>query len=312
MTPHGKVKNIGHGCYFPTEGASVRTRAPVEGAHHDNFAAFWKLNYLQLSSRGTDVTLFHSGTRADSARHCGAGMPARSRSLLRGGVSSWDPNQRHEGVAGQSVLGKKTSLSLCSAAASSSRRAASSLATGSPSKSTSRAASARRATPTSSSPAGKSLTRKLCMRSMALCSPNECRSESNQRRDRSAGWPKAPVRLRSVPVDRLRVGEPTRIGRLSWPALGRTSNVGERGVTGRRDAHLIHCSGGAAAARLAHNQEVVGSIPTPATSSGDGLGIHQPGSNTRGFASARQPASGRAAEAAMCPAVARSFQGRAA
>ena len=46
-------------------------------------------------------------------------------------------------------------------------------------------------------------------------------------------------------------------------------------------------------------------------SSGDGPGIHQPGSNTRGFASARQPASGRAAEAAMCPAVARSFQGRA-
>jgi hypothetical protein len=31
---------------------------------------------------------------------------------------------------------------------------------------------------------------------------------------------------------------------------------------------LVSCSGGAAVARLAHNQEVVGSIPTPATSSG--------------------------------------------
>jgi len=40
-------------------------------------------------------------------------------------------------------------------------------------------------------------------------------------------------------------------------------------------------------------------------SSGDGLGIQQPGSNTRGFAFMRQPASGRARDRAMCPAVAR-------
>lgn len=45
-------------------------------------------------------------------------------------------------------------------------------------------------------------------------------------------------------------------------------------------------------------------------SSGGGLGIHQPGSNTRGFAFERQPASGRARDRAMCPAVARnSFHG---
>lgn len=47
-------------------------------------------------------------------------------------------------------------------------------------------------------------------------------------------------------------------------------------------------------------------------SSGDGLGIHQPGSMTRGFASPRQPASGRARDRAKCPAVARFNQGRAA
>lgn len=46
-------------------------------------------------------------------------------------------------------------------------------------------------------------------------------------------------------------------------------------------------------------------------SSGDGLGIQQPGSMTRGFASQRQPASGRARDRAMCPAVAR-FDRRAA
>ena len=64
----------------------------------------------------------------------------------------------------------------------------------------------------------------------------ECRSESNQRQSHQS--------RQNVPaVEGLRVGEPTRIGRLSWPALGRTSNVSERGVTGRRDAHLIHlCS----------------------------------------------------------------------
>lgn len=46
--------------------------------------------------------------------------------------------------------------------------------------------------------------------------------------------------------------------------------------------------------------------------SGDGLGIHQPGSNTRGTRAKVQTPSGRAAEAATCPAVARSFEGRAA
>src|SRR6185369_8370205 len=62
----------------------------------------------------------------------------------------------------------------------------------------------------------------------------------------------------------------------------------------------VNCSGGAAAARLAHNQEVVGSNPTPATSSGDGPGIQQPGSSGQG----------RARDLAMCPAVARnSFAG---
>lgn len=47
-------------------------------------------------------------------------------------------------------------------------------------------------------------------------------------------------------------------------------------------------------------------------SSGDGLGIHQPGSITRGGFFVPTAPSGRADESAMCPAVARSFEGRAA
>ena len=42
-------------------------------------------------------------------------------------------------------------------------------------------------------------------------------------------------------------------------------------------------------------------------SSGDGLGNHQPGSMTCGFGIDRQPASGRARDRAICPAVARCF-----
>jgi hypothetical protein len=48
-------------------------------------------------------------------------------------------------------------------------------------------------------------------------------------------------------------------------------------------------------------------VNASAIRSGDGLGNHQPGSMTCGFAIARQPASGRARDRARCPAVARSF-----
>lgn len=114
----------------------------------------------------------------------------------------------------------------------------------------------------------------------------------------------------------LRVGEPARTGGLSWPALGRTSNVSERGVTGRRDAHPISEAAGtrpvpSVSGSIHRKQQrdttgVTAGETAPNSSSGDGLGIHQPGSNTRGFAIERQPASGRARYRAKCPAVARS------
>lgn|SRR5579872_561503 len=75
------------------------------------------------------------------------------------------------------------------------------------------------------------------------------------------------------------------------PAIRQRGTASSKGgeapevVTGRRDAH-------------------------PSFSSGGGLGIHQPGSMTRGFALQRQPASGRARDRAICPAVARSLIAR--
>ncbi len=64
-------------------------------------------------------------------------------------------------------------------------------------------------------------------------------------------------------------------------------------------------------ARKAHNLQAVSSNLTPATSSGDGLGNHQPGSHTWGGFNATAP-SGRARSRAICPAVARSSYRRAA
>lgn len=100
---------------------------------------------------------------------------------------------------------------------------------------------------------------------------------------------------------------PATIPAAGYAALGRGPRNPRSLVTGSGAGLALSCSGGAAVARLAHNQEVVGSIPTPATSSGDGLGIQQPGSITWGGLFVPTAPSGRADESAMCPAVARSF-----
>lgn len=84
------------------------------------------------------------------------------------------------------------------------------------------------------------------------------------------------------PVRRSTAGTGLRVG-VSGAGLTATSEFMH--ATGRRDAHLIH-------------------------SSGDGLGIHQPGSNTLATRAKVKGQSGRAAEAATCPAVARFIQGR--
>jgi hypothetical protein len=76
--------------------------------------------------------------------------------------SSWPANQNHDGLGGQCQLRKEISVSLCSANASWSVRAASSRADGSPIAST--AANAR---PISTSPADASHRRARSSRSMA-------------------------------------------------------------------------------------------------------------------------------------------------
>jgi hypothetical protein len=159
----------------------------------------------------------------------------------------------------------------------------------------------------------------------------------------------------------LRVGEPTRIGKLSWPALGRTSNVSDLGVTAgetapslnsansfsvlgsaRGTSAMLHPgaedgstaslagrdSGDRAERRSANSVTdgaANGSLPSGESEpwvtlalapsvfgSGGGLGIQQPGSMTRGTRAKVQTPSGRARNRAMCPAVARSFERRAA
>jgi hypothetical protein len=93
-------------------------------------------------------------------------------------------------------------------------------------------------------------------------------------------------------------GETAPILSLSLPEAGSAGAV--RWFKG--DVREDSCSGAHPVMRGSHGFE---SHTTSFSSSGDGLGIHQPGSMTRGFAVERQPASGRARDRAMCPAVAR-------
>lgn len=149
----------------------------------------------------------------------------------------------------------------------------------------------------------------------------ECRSESNQRQIRY-GWGQRP-RKTQQPPDRVvsrrdrravvcaRGDEPrATIPAAGYAALGR----------GPRNPRTLITGSGARGANSVSDGVVCGSLPSgeiePAvtlasppseSSSGDGLGIHQPRSMPRGFASLRQPASGRARKRAMCPAVARAF-----
>lgn len=193
---------------------------------------------------------------SDKSPRCAGGLRARSTVLLRGRVHSWWANQQRDGGGGQSVLEKKTSLSLCSAAALLSPRAASSLVTGSQPASVSRAASAPSATRTSSLQASRSRTPAQCTRSTGRCWRNDSQTKEPEAERRS---------LNSV-------------------------------------------SGGAFAGSLPSGEiepSVTLACPPSESSSGDGLGIHQPGSMTRGFAIVLQSPSGRARDRAICPAVAR-------
>ncbi|MGY3366131.1 hypothetical protein ACVWZL_003256 [Bradyrhizobium sp. GM2.4] len=94
-------------------------------------------------------------------------------------------------------------------------------------------------------------------------------------------------------------GETAPILRLSLPEAGSAGAV----RWSKGDVREDSCSGAHPVMRGSHGFE---SHTTSISSSGDGLGIHQPGSMTRGFAVERQPASGRARDRVKCSAGARS------
>lgn len=151
----------------------------------------------------------------------------------------------------------------------------------------------------------------------AAVSANQSRAKATRGKAASTGNAPAPMGLR--------VGEPARTGRLSWPALGRTSNVSELGVTAGETARIFRLSlpeaGSAGAVRwskgdvredscsgahpVMHGSHGFESHTTSISSSGGGLGIHEPRSNARGERSALTAPSGRALESANCPAVTR-------
>ena len=165
--------------------------------------------------------------------------------------------------------------------------------------------------------------------------PRRCASDnrvqSTDCMDRIHAIPEKSVQLRlsgGVPCMEHCRSESTRLGKsndvyvrvLTKLSAPRNSSVFARpyGLSTLRrisPLSLEKMSARARAGSLASSRRRRSCSPTstwrlPATtnfSSGSGLGIHEPGSNTRGFAIAHQPPSGRAAEAAMCPAAVRSF-----
>ena len=294
MTPHGKAHYSSHYHFSPNyTGASVRRRTPVECQSYDNSVATENRNISGCGSASQSRT---------SARRSAARRAVQSTVLLRGqGVRSWCAN--HWGGARRRQISARTNMSA-----------------------------------KISVPLSGEFPSATWPDSQRLARPNSF-------------LPSAPAAMRGQHADGCAASVRRQARSMrSWP----TSSLGSNEF----------CSGGAAVARLAHNQEVVGSIPTPATtsrermqrkhratrpvdrcgfrstlvaavgvyrrnveqggrttadqelaaqsfSSGDGLGIQQPGSMTWGGLLVPTAPSGRADESAMCPAVARSFSGRA-
>ena len=210
------------------------------------------------------------------------------------GVASC-PNRARRAGGGQSQLRNNCSLSLRSVAVSTSWPTASSPRSGFPSASENRAANAASGTPTFSLKASVSPARVLRSSSIRKSSVDfESRSESRGLRRRAivASWADPASRVVVAPSVGVHVA-------TGIPAAPESVIALRKVLSGWSSL----------AARLAHNQEVAGSNPAPATnfSSGDGPGILEPGSMTWGDRCAMPAPSGRARDRAICPAVARSF-----
>jgi hypothetical protein len=297
----------------------------------------------QRSSAGA-VDALHEGSRLQTGimQRSGAALQARS-TVLRcvGGVASCPSSNRARcrrcglGERFEQVFEETRRPNDCrNSVASVSRSGLIKRPT-----SSSRSASVARSAPrNSTSPAIASRLTRRSWRCSTSCGPAsglECRSESNQRQDRSAGWPEAPVRSsRSIPVGWVasrrdcraavcpRGDEPRgSIPAAGYAALGRGSRNNGSLITGSGAGLAISdCkpeqleTDGDRMSELAAQHVTSADVAAPIDhffSSGDGLGIHQPGSNTRGGDLVATAPSGRARDRAMCPAVAR-FNRRAA
>jgi hypothetical protein len=226
-----------------------------------------------------------SGSRCRLSSHTLSWVPSASDRagfvrVALGGVSSWEPNQRQDGADGQKELGKKISLSLCLANAS-------------------------KSSPAASSPRGGFR--------IALERPNASPTSTFRARRRlpmKRSWPCSTSYDPASELDRIQLCTP------DWPVgpqINRAWCV-EAGLRAPRaqDGSIRRCRASERFPGTAAGGLVCGlNRSSPAIySSSDGLGNHQPGSITCGFAIVRQPASGRARDRARCPAVARSNQGR--
>lgn len=322
MTPTGKANNHSHS-FFPRAVSGARRRTTVEGTDYDNLVAMQRRILTEGRAPLCRTTL--AGTcfdRSGTLTRSAAGLPVQSRSLRQGRGASWGANQQHDG---HRCLGERFEQSFEETPAlrvyrNSVAWSASFGRAKSPTSSSRNARAALSAPRNSTSQATANLPMKRswsCSTSFDRGSGGEFQNTAARPLEESAS-PVATEGLVSCRDHNSRgcaAGNAAQLG-CEGNRLSRRPDRDEgpwtaEGVTAGETA-TNSCSGGAAVARLAHNQEVVGSIPTPATSSGDGLGIHQPGSNTRGGSLPATAPSGRAAEAATCPAVARSNEGRAA
>lgn len=305
MTSRSKRMIDSHSCFSPVLGRTAARRLRDDHRLKDGSSSRGIVTDFCRQNDGVRrvIALHHASLfrNETAARRCASALRVRSRVVLRGGVSWWELF-RISGGAGQARTSEQLFIpgaKIFRGSVWSSGR--SGLMIRLPASRSAR--NARSATRVFSSTASASRTPKRCTRSMARSLATESRAKE----------PEASGGLCAKASHAVRVGEPTRIGKLSWPALGRTSNVSERGVTGGESAALNFLQGRAArSAHVAHNHEVVSSNLTPATSSGDGLGIHQPGSMTRGTRAKVKTPSGRARDRAICPAVARFIDRRAA
>lgn len=376
MTPDRKQNNTSHSHTLPAHGrvAATHTHRLSGNNRQRMFALSSGIVTRSCHQNGGDTSRFHAyaldgadrspcvhgrtrpGLRnSDStARDCAGAFPVRSTALLRGGVSSWEPNQYRDG---RRCLGERfehlfeetRDTNDCRSLAAS---VASCGATRSPMSSWRNAPAARSARRNSTSPASASLPTKRswsCSTNYGPASgpdktPGGEVTASSRRSIAGVGTDGAASASASHLSYLLATGDPASVqggerGRSFARTAGINSkfippgpivdSIGQRYRDGRLQRELPSPrlrreSGGvtptaqvtqATEGRRAEVQgcaavaEGRGKRPTH-FSSGDGLGIQQPGSFKRGTRAKVQTPSGRARDRAMCPAVARFIQGR--